>query len=106
LRILLDACVPQGLRHSILADEVVTAHHMGWSDLDNGALLDAVGDRFDVLITVDRGLPRQQHLAGRPICVVVLRAPSNRLADLLPLVDELHIALTRATAGAVVEVPC
>jgi hypothetical protein len=63
-----------------------------------------VGDRFDVLVTVDKGLPKQQHLQRRPFCVVVLRARSNRLADLLPLMGKVEIMLAKATPGTVVEV--
>lgn len=60
---------------------------MGWHALRNGALLRAVAqDRFDVLLTVDRNLKREQNLATLPVAVVVLLARSNRLADLLPLV--------------------
>ena len=42
MRVLLDACVPKGLRRSLYGQEVRTAHEMGWGDLDNGALLDAM----------------------------------------------------------------
>ena len=105
MRILLDACVPRGLRGSFAGHEVSTAHDLGWGDLDNGDLLDAMADAFDVLVTVDRGLPKQQHLAGRPIGILMLRARSNRLADLQPLAPYFEAALGRIRAGTVVEVP-
>jgi len=62
MRILLDACVPRALRDSLSDHEVQTAPEMGWGDLDNGALLDAIGDQFDALVTVDKRLPQQQHV--------------------------------------------
>jgi len=77
---------------------------MGWGDLDNGDLLDAMEGHFDALVTVDRRLPQQQHIEGRPFRVVVLRAKSNRLADLVPLVDDLLAALSKLDAGGVKEV--
>lgn len=77
---------------------------MGWSNLDNGELLDVMRGRFDALVTIDKGLSRQQRIADRPLAVVVLRAPSNRLADLLPLVPGLLTALAGLTAGEVREV--
>ena len=43
MRVLLDACVPNGLRRSLPGHEVRTAPEMGWGDLDNGDLLDAMG---------------------------------------------------------------
>ena len=36
------------------------APEMGWGDLDNGDLLDAMGGRFDALVTVDNRLPQQR----------------------------------------------
>jgi hypothetical protein len=74
---------------------------MGRGDLDNGRLLDAMEGSFDTLVTVDRRLPRQQRVAGRTFGIVVLRARSNRLADLLPLVPELLAELGTLAAGEV-----
>jgi hypothetical protein len=45
MRILLDACVPSGLRGSFPRHDVSTAHELGWGDLDNGDLLDAMAAR-------------------------------------------------------------
>jgi hypothetical protein len=104
MRVLLDACVPRGLRRSLSGHEVRTAQEMGWGDLDNGDLLDAMQDLFDALITVDKRLPRQQHVESRPLGIAVLRAKSNRLADLLPLVPDLLEVLSALKPGTVREV--
>lgn len=101
MRVLLDACVPRTLRAKIIGHVVSTAPEMGWGDLDNGDLLDAMADQFDALITVDKRLPKQQYVANRSFGVVVLRARSNRLADLLPLIDELDITLAGLQPGEV-----
>jgi hypothetical protein len=77
---------------------------MGWGDLDNGDLLDAMTGHFEALVTVDKNLPHQQRMKDRPVGVVVLRAKSNRLSDLLPLVPDLLAALSTLQAGAVKEV--
>ena len=79
--------------------EVRTAPEMGWGDFDDGPLLDAMADRFDALITVDKSLPKQQNLNTRRFGVVLLRAKSNRLADLLPLVPELIETLNNLNPG-------
>ncbi|HXQ20406.1 MAG TPA: hypothetical protein VN812_01945 [Candidatus Acidoferrales bacterium] len=76
---------------------------MGWGNLDNGDLLDAMKGIFDALVTVDKRLPQQQRIKDRPFGVVVLRARSNRLSDLLPLVPDLLAALSTLDAGAVKE---
>jgi predicted nuclease of predicted toxin-antitoxin system len=104
MRVLLDACVPRGLRDSLPNHDVRTAPEMGWGDLDNGDLLDAMVGHFDVLLTVDKRLPHEQRVADRPFGVVVLRAKSNRLADLLPLVSQVQVVLSSLQAGEVKEV--
>ena len=105
MRILLDACVPRTLRDSLAGHEVRTAPEMGWGDLNNGALLDAMAGQFDALVTVDKRLPKQQHIVDRPFGVVVLHATSNRLADLLPLVPALLEALAGLGPGGIREIP-
>lgn len=104
MRILLDACVPRGIRKSLPEHEVFTAPEMGWADLDNGDLLEAMTGRFDILVTVDQGIPNQQHLRGRPQGLVILRAKTNRLRDLLPLVPALRLALIDVKPGSVKQV--
>lgn len=101
MRVLLDACVPKGLRNSLSGHEVRIAPEMGWGDLDNGDLLDAMEGQFDALVTVDKRLPDQQHIEGRSFGVVVLRAKSNRLTDLLPVVPDLLGELSFLKAGEV-----
>ena len=64
MRVLLDACVPSGLRTRLTGHEVRTAPEMGWGNLDNGRLLAAMTGHFDVLVTVDKRLPQQQPIAG------------------------------------------
>jgi hypothetical protein len=43
----------------------------------------------------------QQHIADLPLAVVVLRARTNRLVDLKPLVPALLTALSTVQAGKV-----
>jgi predicted nuclease of predicted toxin-antitoxin system len=92
VRILLDGCVPRRLAEELSMHEVSTAPKMGWGDLDDGPLLDAMAGRFDVLVTVDKSLPKQQRLGDRPFAVV-LRSKTNRLADLLPLIPALRLTI-------------
>ncbi len=51
--------------------------------------------------TVDRNLSFQQNLPQFDIAVIVLQAPSNRLADLKPLASKVLPILARATRGQV-----
>ncbi len=77
---------------------------MGWADFDDGPLLDAMEERFDVLVTVDKSLPKQQSISDRYLAVVVLRAKTNRLVDLLPHVPRLRAVLENARPGEVYEI--
>ncbi|MEG5032124.1 hypothetical protein [Microcoleus sp. AT3-D2] len=53
------------------------------------------------MLTVDRNLSFQQNLPQFDIAVIVLQAPSNRLADLKPLAPKVLAILTMATRGQV-----
>jgi len=103
VRVLLDGCVPSRLAGELQDHEINTAPKMGWADLDDGPLLDAMAERFDVLVTVDKSLPKQQRIDNRPLAVVVLRAKTNRLVDLLPLAPKLRAVLENARPGQVYE---
>ena len=85
--------------------EVRTIREMGWAGKKNGELLALMaGADFTVLLTVDQNLRYQQNLTASGVAVVVMVAPSNRLADLLPLVPAVGAALGNIQAGDVVEV--
>lgn len=105
MRVLLDGCVPSRLAGELPGHEVRTVPEMGWADLDDGPLLDAMAERFDVLVTVDKSLPKQQRVSNRAVAVVVLRAKTNRLADLLPHVPALRAVLEDLRSGQVYELP-
>ena len=103
MRVLLDGCVPKRLARELAMHEVQPAPKMGWGDLNDGPLLDVMTGCFDVLVTVDKNLPEQQRLDHRPFAVVLLRAWTNRLADLLPLVPALRLAIEELRPGQVRE---
>ena len=73
---------------------------MGWTTVQNGALLALAAQHFDVFVTVDRNLSFQQNLSSFSIAVIVLEAKTNRLADLRPLVPKLLVAIETAHPGA------
>ncbi len=78
---------------------------MGWSGKKNGELLQLVAPQgFEVLLTVDQSIRHQQNLQAAGVAVIVLVAPSNRLADLVPLMPSVQAALGSIKAGDVVEI--
>lgn len=99
MRIFLDECVDRRLARDLIGHEVKTAHEMGWTSIINGQLLALAAEQFDLFLTVDRNLAFQQNLVSFSIAVVVLRAKTNRLADLRRLVPKLLEAMTDAPSG-------
>ena len=101
MRLLLDECVDRRLARDIRGHDVSTVSELGWAGIRNGELLARSAGQFDVFVTVDRNLAFQQHIADLPLAVVVLRARTNRLIDLEPLVPALLSALSTVQAGKV-----
>lgn len=104
MRVFLDECVDWRLSRDLIGHDVRSARQMGWTAIKNGELLALVASAFDVFVTVDRNLAFQQNVANVRVAVVVLRAKSNRLADLRTLVPELLSSLGRAAPGQVLQV--
>ena len=61
----------------------------GRSGIENGQLLGLAGAEFDVFPTMDRNLEFQQNLAALPIAVLVVKALSNRIEHLVPMVPAI-----------------
>jgi len=103
----LDECVDRRLAKHIAGHDVRTARDMGWTTIKNGELLRLVAGQFDVFVTVDRNLSFQQNLSAQPFAVAVLAAPSNRLADLLPIVPVLiaNLATMQASVATIFQAP-
>lgn len=83
---------------------VVSVADAGWSGLTNGRLLGLAQEQFDCLLTADRSLVYQQLLPRFDIAVLVLRARTNRLEDLVPLVPRVLEALPTLRPGQSAEI--
>ena len=101
MKVFVDECVDWRLSRDLVGHEVKTAHQMGWSTIRNGELLGLAAKDFDVFVTVDRNLSFQQNLPAFAIAVIVLRARTNRLSDLRPLVPDLLACIATAKPGTV-----
>ena len=98
--ILLDECLPKRLAKSLPGHDVRTVRQMNWLGLSNGKLLDAAAG-FDLFITVDKNLVKQQSLDGRHLSVIVLRAKANKIEDISPLVPGAIALLADPRPGTV-----
>ena len=76
MRILFDHGTPAPLRRALTDHTVSTAYEMGWTELNNGALLKAAATDFDALITTDQNLRYQQNLSGQRLAILVLPTTS------------------------------
>jgi hypothetical protein len=106
MRILIDECLPARLRHEIIGHDAKTVKQAGWLGTKNGTLLKLVADsgNFDVFLTIDKNLPRQQNVRNLPSAIYVLHAKSNRMDDIRPIMSELIRRLPEARPGHVVEI--
>jgi hypothetical protein len=100
-RVVLDNCVPRTLIRHLTSLDVRRVEDFGWADEDDGPLLRLIEPLCDVFVTVDRNLPFQQRLDHRPFATVVLRARTNRVSDLLPLVPRLLEVVPTVAPGSV-----
>lgn len=107
MKLLLDENLPHELRLLLIPmHEVFTVSFLGWSALENGDLLsEAAANGFDALITKDQGIEHEQNLAALPLSVVVLRAKTNKIDDIRPLVPDLLSALASLKPRSLAKVP-
>ena len=102
MRVLLDESLPIELAAELAG---TTVGERGWLGLSNGDLLQRAAEAgFDVFVTADQSLPYQQNLAGADVAVVVLRARTNRIQDLLLPLPDLRRALEAVRPGQVMRV--
>ena len=104
MRILLDENLDWRLGRFLPGHEVKSIPRLGWAGMKNGKLLVRANENFDVLITMDNPMVSQQNLSKLKIAIVVLRAPSNRLADTSPLMRQVLALLPRLKPGKVARV--
>lgn len=106
MRILIDECLPAGLKESLraLGFEAETVRRAGYGAKKNGELLALMEGRWDVPLTNDRNIQYQQNMSGRDVSILILCAKSNRISDRLPLMPACAKALLSISAGRIVEV--
>lgn len=105
MRLLLDEMLPRKLAPLFSPGfEATTVRQKGWGQKKNGELIEAARREFNVLVTMDRGIPHQQNLTDVDLTLVLLEAQSNRLEDLAPLIDEVKAALARARPGEILRI--
>lgn len=100
MRVLLDEQVDWRLKRLFDPEhEVETVREAGWEGKRNGDLLRSASTRFDVFVTMDRGIEYQQNLTSFSIAVVLIKARSNRRRDVEPAMKDVNRVLAEVQPG-------
>jgi len=104
MKILFDQGTPWPLSQHLAGHDLQACADLGWSQLQNGALLTAAEQAgFAVFVTTDQSLQYQQNLAGRQIAIVVLLSTSWPLMQ--PTIPRIVHTNTGVHPGEYVEIP-
>ena len=101
MKILFDQGTPAPLRRALTDHSVSTAYEMEWTQLNNGALLRAAEQQFDVFITTDRNLRYQQSIPGLRLAILVL--PTTNWSEIRINQDAVIAAIGKLRPGDIVE---
>jgi len=101
MKILFDHGTPAPLRRALTGHTLSTAYEMGWTELDNGALLKAAETEFEALITTNQNLRYQQNLTGQRLAILVL--PTTSWPKIRAHEAEVVAAVSALRPGDVVE---
>jgi predicted nuclease of predicted toxin-antitoxin system len=106
MKVLLDENLPHELRPLLMpAHDVFTVSYLGWSALENGDLLNqAAGNGSEVLISKDQGIEYEQNLSNLPMAVLIVKAKTNQIDDIRPLVPQILTALASLKPKTLVRV--
>jgi predicted nuclease of predicted toxin-antitoxin system len=105
LKVLFDEDVPGKLARSLPRHEIHTVVSMQWGSIKNGELLTLIErERFDVFLTGDKNMDKQQRLEGRPFAVLIMSAINWPVVG--PHIDKISVALDKAEAGTVKTIDC
>jgi predicted nuclease of predicted toxin-antitoxin system len=102
VRILLDECVPARLRRAFPGYAVKTVTECGWRSGKDFALLAFAEKAFDIFVTVDRKLARENDLSRYRLGFVVAGVLNNRLEAFEPLFEDLRLAAQNVKPGQMI----
>ncbi len=105
MKVLLDEDVPSKLARALPGYAIQTVAGMQWGGIKNGALLELIErERFDVFLTGDKNMDKQQRLEGRPFAVLVMSAINWPV--IRPHIHVISAALDEAKPGTVKTIDC
>lgn len=97
--------MPGKLVRSLPRHEIHTVPSLGWGGVKNVALLTLIErERFDIFLTSDKNMEKQQRLEGRPFAVLIMSAINWPV--IRPHIDKISLALDEAEPGTVKTIDC
>jgi predicted nuclease of predicted toxin-antitoxin system len=102
VRILLDECVPARLKKAFPGHAVQSVTQTDWRTSKDGPLLSFAQDRFDIFVTVDRRLEKQNDLSKFKLGFIIARVPNNRLDGFEPIFEQLNAVAEKVRQGEVI----
>ncbi len=104
MKILIYECLPKNIRKEFHGYIAKTVREMGWDSKSNGELMNAaIGEGFDVFVTIDNNLQYQQNLKRYNLIVIVLIALKNELELLKPIIPKVLEKLSELEKGKAYE---
>ena len=105
MKVFLDEDVPRKLARSLPRHEIHTVVSRQWGGIKNGALLELTERQgFNVFLTGDKNMEKQQPLAGRPFAVLIMSAINWPV--IRPHIDRISAAIGDARPGSVNTIDC
>ena len=103
MRLLFDECVSRLFKagFAVHGHECFTVPEVGLAGKKNGELLALAEGKFDVFVTIDKNIRYQQNLSGRKIAILIIRARSSEIDDLLRELPSCIVALQSIHPGQV-----
>jgi predicted nuclease of predicted toxin-antitoxin system len=106
MKIIIDECLPKRVSRFFSGHDVYTVPQIGLGGYKDSELLNALDKRsIDVFITIDGNIEYQQQFTNRVFGTIIIRAVSNRFADLEHFEKELRQTTKTITAGLIVHIP-
>jgi len=105
LKVLFDEDVPGKLARFLPQHEIHTVVSMQWGGIKNGVLLKLIErERFDVFLTGDKNIEKQQWLEGRQFAILIMSAINWPVVR--PHIHRISVALDEAQSGTVKTIDC
>lgn len=99
MRLPLDENLPLDLVPEFVGHQVDTVLRRGWAGVKNGELMRRAAGQYEAFVSMDRNIEFQQNIPAFPFGIVFVRAASNRMVHLRPLVPAILEALQGLRGG-------